>query len=66
MFPTIALMQSAALLIFLSERLLLKETVFFLSRPARDPSYREREREKERMCGELIRGNWESREREIY
>lgn len=43
MFPTIALMQSAALLIFLSERLLLKETVFFLSRPAREPDYRETE-----------------------
>lgn len=31
-------MQSAALLIFFSDRLLLKETVFFLSRPDRDPS----------------------------
>lgn len=32
--------QSAALLIFFSDRLQLKETVFFLSRPARDPSWR--------------------------
>lgn len=40
--------QSAALLIFLSDRLLLKETVFFLSRPARDPSWRRAE-EKQRV-----------------
>lgn len=32
--------QSAALLIFFSDRLQLKDTVFFLSRPARDPSWR--------------------------
>lgn len=31
--------QSAALLIFFSDRLQLKDTVFFLSRPARDPSW---------------------------
>lgn len=32
-------MQSAALLIFFSDRLLLKDTVFFLSRLAREPPW---------------------------
>lgn len=55
--------QSAALLIFFSDRLQLKDTVFFLSRPARDPSWRGEERREGKEEGRAeIRGGGRTEE----